>query len=123
VHGDQGLSEWSEPSRFEVGLLNEDWTARWISPVEGSDEGYGNRPSYSLSTRFELSADVWSARIYATALGVYEAFVNGMRAGTAELTPGSTSYDRTLYAQAMDVTDYVERIGGGDNSDLLAYIA
>ncbi len=109
VRGDHGFSDWSEPNRFEVGLLNEDWTARWISPVEEVDEGYGNRPAYSLSTRFELSADVKSARLYATALGVYEAFVNGTRAGTAELTPGSTSYDRTLYAQAMDVTDSLRR--------------
>ncbi|GAA3384166.1 alpha-L-rhamnosidase-related protein [Cryptosporangium minutisporangium] len=42
--------------------------------------------------------------MYATALGVYEAFVNGVRAGTAELSPGSTSYTATLYAQASDVT-------------------
>ncbi|TDO47144.1 alpha-L-rhamnosidase [Kribbella sp. VKM Ac-2527] len=105
VRSEQGLSDWSASSAFEVGLLNDDWTARWISPVEGVDEGYGNRPAYALSTRFEVSADVLSARLYATALGVYEAFVNGHRAGTAELTPGSTSYDRTLYAQAMDVTD------------------
>ncbi|TCO51382.1 alpha-L-rhamnosidase [Kribbella antiqua] len=109
VSGEHGFSEWSAASSFEVGLLHEDWTARWISPVEAVDEGYGNRPAYSLSTRFELSADLRDARLYATALGVYEAFVNGARAGTAELTPGSTSYDHTLYAQAMDVTDSVRR--------------
>ena len=28
--------------------------------------------------------------------------------GTAELSPGSTSYDRTLYAQASDVTDSLQ---------------
>ncbi|MBP2351661.1 alpha-L-rhamnosidase [Kribbella aluminosa] len=105
VRGDRGFSDWSEPNCFEVGLLDEDWTARWISPVEGADEGYGMRPAYSLSARFELPTGVRSARLYATALGVYEVFVNGRRAGSAELTPGSTSYDRTLYAQAMDVTD------------------
>ncbi|MGW6196875.1 family 78 glycoside hydrolase catalytic domain [Kribbella sp. NPDC055110] len=109
VRGDQGFSEWSEPSSFEVGLLNEDWTAHWISPDETVDAGYGNRPAYVLSTRFEVASEVMSARLYSTALGVYEAFVNGRRAGTAELTPGSTSYDRTLYAQAMDVTDAVRR--------------
>lgn len=108
VRGDQGLSDWSYPSGFEVGLLDSDWTAQWISPVEGPDEGYGKRPAYALSTRFELSADVESARLYATALGVYEAFVNGRRAGTAELAPGSTSYDHTLYAQAMDVTESLQ---------------
>ncbi|MEV0788698.1 family 78 glycoside hydrolase catalytic domain [Kribbella sp. NPDC050459] len=109
VQDDHGYSDWSEPSAFEAGLLTDDWTARWISPVEGADEGYGNRPAYLMSTRFELPSDVKSARLYATALGVYEAFVNGRRAGTAELTPGSTSYDRTVYAQAIDVTASLHR--------------
>ena len=117
VRGDQGYSDWSEPTSFEAGLLNEDWTARWISPVEGADEGYGMRPAYSLSARFELTGQVRSARLYATALGVYEAFVNGRRAGSAELTPGSTSYDHTLYAQAMDVTQSLQR--GGNELEVL----
>lgn len=94
-------SDWAE---FEVGLLDEDWTAAWISPVEPGDSGYGRRPAYLLAADFEITQDVRSARLYATALGVYTATVNGERAGTAELSPGSTSYDRTLYAQASDVT-------------------
>ncbi|MGW7680556.1 family 78 glycoside hydrolase catalytic domain [Kribbella sp. NPDC054772] len=117
VRGDRGFSGWSEPNGFEVGLLDDDWTARWVSPFERADEGYGNRPAYALSTRFDLTSDVASARLYATALGVYEAFVNGRRAGTAELTPGSTSYDHTLYAQAMDVTDSLRR--GGNELEVL----
>jgi alpha-L-rhamnosidase len=95
---------WSEWSAFEVGLLDPDWTAAWISPVETEDPGYGRRPAYVLAAGFELPGEVVSARLYATALGVYTAAVNGQRAGTAELSPGSTSYDHTLYAQASDVT-------------------
>ncbi len=104
-------SAWSDPAAFEVGLLDEDWTAQWISPAEGDDPGYGRRPAYVLTGRFELPDDVVSARLYATALGVYTATVNGCRVGSDELAPGSTSYDRTLYAQAHDVTDAV-RPGG-----------
>lgn len=96
-------SAWSDAAAFEVGLLDEDWTAEWISPVETADAGYGKRPAYVLSGRF-TSSDVVSARLYITALGVYTATVNGQRAGGDELAPGSTSYDRTLYAQAHDVT-------------------
>ncbi|MFH5879327.1 family 78 glycoside hydrolase catalytic domain [Arthrobacter sp. NA-172] len=44
------------------------------------------------------------ARLYSTALGVYEASINDERVGTSELSPGTTSYDRTVYAQAADVT-------------------
>ncbi|RDV09997.1 alpha-L-rhamnosidase [Arthrobacter sp. RT-1] len=97
-------AEWSDWSPFEVGLLNPDWTASWISPVENEDPGYGQRPANVLSAEFELSAGVKSARLYSTALGIYTAAINGERAGTTELAPGSTSYDRTLYAQASDVT-------------------
>lgn len=96
--------DWSDWSVFEAGLLDADWTASWITPVEEEDPGYGGRPAYILSTHFELPAAVQSARLYATALGLYTASVNGTRAGTAELSPGSTSYDLTLYAQAFDVT-------------------
>jgi alpha-L-rhamnosidase len=98
-------SGWSDWAAFEVGLLDGDWTASWISPVESADPGYGKRPAALLSTEFAIAVPVRSARLYTTALGLYTAAVNGERAGTAELAPGSTSYDRTLYAQASDVTD------------------
>lgn len=94
--------EWSPWHSFEVGLLNDDWSADWISPVEEPAQP-GHRPAHVLSTVFRLDAAVVRGRLYATALGVYEAFVNGTRVGTTELAPGSTSYDRTVYAQAHDV--------------------
>ncbi|MDR7159858.1 family 78 glycoside hydrolase catalytic domain [Arthrobacter sp. BE255] len=97
-------ADWSEWSAFEAGLLDPDWTASWISPVETGAPGYGQRPAHILAAGFELPSEVVSARLYATALGIYTAAVNGQRAGTAELSPGSTSYDHTLYAQASDVT-------------------
>lgn len=97
------LSKWSEWASFECGLLDADWTADWITPVEHDDSGYGARPAHSLTRQFDVSGIV-AARLYSTALGVYEARINGERVGTAELSPGSTSYDRTLYAQAADVT-------------------
>lgn len=96
-------SEWSDAASFEVGLLDPDWQAEWISPIETDDPGYGHRPAYALSADFPIAGTVVSARLYSTALGVYEAFVNTTRAGTAVLSPGTTSYDRTLYAQASDV--------------------
>lgn len=110
--GDDASSEWSEWASFESGLLDPDWSAEWISPVEHGDPGYGARGAHTLQRRFD-AAGVVSARLYSTALGVYEARLNGHRVGTAELSPGSTSYDRTLYAQAADVTHLLT---GGANS-------
>ncbi|QIK71086.1 family 78 glycoside hydrolase catalytic domain [Propioniciclava coleopterorum] len=102
---DDGPGPWSAWAGFEVGLLDPDWEAAWIGAAETSDPGPGRRPAHELATTFTLPGPVASARLYATALGVYEAFVNGERAGTTELAPGSTSYDRTVHAQAYDVAD------------------
>ncbi|SDH60851.1 alpha-L-rhamnosidase [Leifsonia sp. 98AMF] len=94
---------WSEEHVFEAGLLDADWSADWISPPTPSDVVFGKRPGHSLRRSFAVDRPLRRARLYSTALGVYEAFVNGSRVGAAELSPGSTSYDKTVYAQAADV--------------------
>jgi len=52
----------------------------------------------------ELGRSVHRARLYATAHGIYELFVNGERVGDAELTPGFTAYGERLQVQAYDLT-------------------
>ncbi|MFI5799946.1 family 78 glycoside hydrolase catalytic domain [Streptomyces sp. NPDC051677] len=107
--GEAQISPCSAWHEFEAGLLDEDCTAHWITPAadpENARLAPGTRPTYILRTTFTTTEPV-RARLYSTALGVYEAFVNGERAGTVELAPGSTSYDRTLYAQTSDVTSSV----------------
>lgn len=104
---------WSEPASFEVGLLDEDWSSSWISPVDDGWDVPGERPAYALATRVDVPAGVVRARLYATALGVYEVFLRGERVGDVELAPGTSSYDSTVYAQAADVTALVE-VGAND---------
>jgi alpha-L-rhamnosidase len=53
---------------------------------------------------FELGHPAVRARLYATAHGLYEAFLNGVRVGDAELTPGFTEYRERLQVQAYDIT-------------------
>ena len=47
---------------------------------------------------------VASARLYVTALGLYEARLNGRRVGDGFLTPGWTDYARRIAYQTYDVT-------------------
>jgi alpha-L-rhamnosidase len=108
VSGTDAVSEWSEPHEFEVGLLDDDWTAAWISAAPVAEPAPAAHPAYLLSGEFDVPAEVVSARLYATALGLYDVRVNGERLGTVELAPGSTSYDRTLYAQAYDAAGAIE---------------
>ncbi len=107
VWTDAGESDWSDPAGFELGLLEpDDWSALWIAPVEPDLPPAGRRPAMLVRGEFELpEAVVASARLYATAHGIYEVFVNGRRAGDAELTPGFTEYRDRLQVQAYDITD------------------
>ncbi|WP_138736012.1 family 78 glycoside hydrolase catalytic domain [Modestobacter excelsi] len=108
VRTDLGESPASEACWFETGLLwAEDWQAGWIEPGTMPAGPKGERPAALLRFEFDVDRPVVSARLHATAQGLYEAFVNGERAGDAELTPGFTQYDVRLQVQTIDVTGSV----------------
>jgi alpha-L-rhamnosidase len=65
------------------------------------------RPSPYLRREFSIASPVRRARLYATALGLYEARLNGVRVGDHRLTPGWTDYDVRVPYQTYDVTDLV----------------
>ena len=72
----------------------------------GSRPAAGSRPAYWLRTTFDAPpAD--RARLYITALGLYEAFLDGRRVGDVELAPGYTQYRARVQYQAYDVTPLV----------------
>jgi len=115
VWTDIGESDWSHSAVFELGLLSvDDWSAQWVAPVEVAGFPAGARPAMLVRGEFELpEAPVVRARMYATAHGIYEVFVNGERIGDAELTPGYTEYRDRLQVQTYDIT---ERLGPGRNA-------
>ncbi|PJM76042.1 alpha-L-rhamnosidase [Bifidobacterium simiarum] len=85
--------------------------ARWITVSD--DLPAGVRPAYDFRTVFDVTGAASEAWITVTAHGIYEVFVNGERVGDEELTPGFTSYARTLYVQQYDVADLL-RDGGNE---------
>lgn len=103
-----GMTAWSAWATLEAGLFEADWEAEWITSAGATEHPVGERPAYDFETRFTVDGTADTARLYSAALGVYEAFVNGHRVGSAELLPGSQSYDRTLYAQAFDVASALQ---------------
>ena len=105
-------SPWSAPAFFEMGLLeHEGWRARWISaPLMGDKRTPVQVPA--LRRAFELTATVAKARLYVTALGVYDIEINGRRAIDTELAPGWTDYGQRLRYQTYDVTDL---LAAGEN--------
>ena len=60
-----------------------------------------------LRKAFEVTGPVVGARLYATALGAYEAFLNGQRIGDALLAPESTDFRHRVLYRVYDVTELV----------------
>lgn len=80
------------------------YQAKWIRP--SADMG-NVCPVFSRS--FQLNQAVVSAALSVTALGVYEASINGCRVGEFVLAPGWTAYEKRLQIQTYDVTKLLAR--------------
>ncbi|GIG91471.1 hypothetical protein Pen02_64070 [Plantactinospora endophytica] len=66
-----------------------------------------------LRRGFRVDGTVTRARLYASALGVYELSLNGTRVGDHELAPGWTDYAKRVQYQSYDVTG---QLRSGDNA-------
>jgi alpha-L-rhamnosidase len=105
---DESASDRTE-SFWETGTLGE-WSGRWIGvSTADSARTAESAPSPYLKRSFTLEAPVKSARLYATALGVYEVHLNGARVGKGIFTPGWTDYHRRIEYQTYDVTPLLRR--------------
>lgn len=102
------VSGWSEPGFFETGLLDKkEWKAEWITSSI-YDDAQTSDICPLLRKDFSTAGKVRSARVYATALGLYELYINGSRVSDQLFTPGWTSYNKRLQYQTYDVTEMLK---------------
>jgi len=97
-------AESTETAWWELGLPGVDWGAQWIgAPLAGGKKT--QMPAPYLRTEFTLpKKKLVRARLYATALGLYEAYINGGRIGDEVFAPGFTDYRQRVMYQTYDVT-------------------
>ena len=74
---------------------------------------YNLPPSVYLRKVFNAAKPIRRATLYATALGCYEAHLNGIRVGRDYFTPGWQEFRKRVYYQTYDVTGMLRQ---GDNA-------
>lgn len=95
----------SELAFFEMGLLQEsDWDASWIEPEEKVDND-ARKPVIYLRKTFQVKQGLKKARIYQTAHGLYDFWLNGEAGTEDKFLPGLTSYYYRIQYQVYDVSD------------------
>lgn len=99
-----GVSAYSQPARFEMGLLSPaNWKGDWIT-------GKQLRKPFRLGG---LDGKIARARLYVTALGYYEVRLNGERVGENVLDPAWTDFHKRALYSTYDVTHQVQ---AGENA-------
>lgn len=112
---DGKVSRWSDVASWTMGLLRpEDWQADWISfrdptPLP-TDRTRLHLPPAQFYRRCFTVQDkpVRRAVLYASALGIYEPWLNGRRASQDFFAPGWTDYRQRVYYRAHEVTGLIE---------------
>ena len=115
VRGTDGSTgPWSEPTVVEAGLLDPaDWTAVPVGGAWPEEPESDDRRPARVRREFPVRDGLVRARLYATAHGLYEAEINGVRVGDDALSPGWTVYPKRLRYYTYDVT---ELLAAGDNA-------
>lgn len=107
-----------EEAYFETGLRSTDgitgWDgAKWIA-MDGKQPKSSGAPMFRKETK--LNGAIKQARLYISALGVYDAYINGHKLGIVKedgscvyelMPPGWTNFDQTINYMTYDVTPFI----------------
>lgn len=90
---------------FETGRMGTPWQARWITDGEYRfTEKKVSPVPLMFRKKIRCNKKIKSAKIYATALGIYELAIDGKKVGNQYFAPGFTSYRHQMQYQVYDVT-------------------
>ncbi|MBF6625989.1 family 78 glycoside hydrolase catalytic domain [Aerococcaceae bacterium zg-BR9] len=86
---------------FETGKMDEPFSAQWIANE--------NKAIQNTLFKKEITIEkpILAARLYMTALGVYETYINEQKVGNEYLAPGQTAYDQWIQVQTYDITNHL----------------
>ena len=102
------VTPWSADAQWTTGFLGGRWppSAKWIG-MRVVEPKKSTPVRYLRSPGFELDSTPVAAHLHISALGIFEAHVNGGKVGRDMLTPGWTDYRRRTEYLTYDVTAQV----------------
>lgn len=109
VIDDQGERAY-ETVNFETGRYETPWKGRWITngQYRFKEKKISPKPM-QFKKQFALVKKIKKAKIYCTALGIYELIINNEKVGADYFAPGFTSYTSKLQYQTYDITDQLKK--------------
>ena len=99
-----GWSKWSNTYRLEAGLTK---STEFVGVAIGQ-VSKAQGPATLLRKAFALDKPVASARLYATAHGIFDVMINGKKVGDEYFAPGWTTYQQRVLTNTYDVTEYLQ---------------
>ncbi len=109
VWDEQGQLHASKTSTFETAFVSgnvfDEAEMICMSPEENI---YGEGQAVLYTSFLADPESLRKATFYGSALGVYDAWLNGQRIGEDELKPGWTDYTDTLLYNTYDITSYIQ---------------
>jgi alpha-L-rhamnosidase len=106
---DRRSSDWSRPSSWEMGLLEQDdWgSARWIEyPGRTEDQPM---PVFARQFTVDHRRKVSQARLHLSGVGLHLPTVNGRKLTDEVLAPGNSNYQLSSEYRTYDVTGELRR--------------
>ncbi|GAA3351878.1 family 78 glycoside hydrolase catalytic domain [Amorphoplanes nipponensis] len=98
-----GPAGWEQP-----GFADSGWPAARVTAAYGAGPWGAQvtvpNPAPYLSKGFSVARPVARARLFVTALGLHDTYLNGEKVGAERLAPGWTDYRKRLQYRAYDVT-------------------
>lgn len=67
----------------------------------------GEQPAPMLRKEFQTEQIV-SAKLYASALGIYQIYINGEKINDDYFSPGQSNYAKKVYYRVYDITNYIQ---------------
>ncbi len=101
-------TKWSDPSRFEMGLLKEeDWQAAWIGQGDTFEGDKAAAPAIAGNFQIRNIDTIKKARAYISGLGLFLASMNGRPLTDNLYEPGESEFNRRVFYRTYDITSFL----------------